>query len=386
MASQDSHAPPPSRPLESRARARPRGTVVSTFRGFDDGFEPAQVKPGGKLVGLRSQNDTSANGSTRNESAPVDSDENRDVLVPKNPRKRTHDSDEDEDVLDENMLPAAAAMKKIRLQRNPNNQPRAPSEDLPEAATSKNNVAEAKKKKKAKEIDIQEVVKERRKAQDEAAQKDEENLKEALDNMTVEEMNSLAVIEEMEVKPRTDRPQGANSENPRWEDKWNGRKNFKKFRRRGDGPAPRRGQTVMVPLEEVKKKGYGIEKDYYLESERAKKRQKEREPSVQSQSQTFTSARSNQEEVPSELAMGEGDPEVIDVDAPRATRLHDKTAQSQQSANRSQGAVTTGSKRSAPVGPKPAAAKKQKLLSVREDSDSEDEMKFRLRKRGRGAH
>jgi nijmegen breakage syndrome protein 1 len=78
-------------------------------------------------------------------------------------------------------------------------------------------------------------------------------------------------------------------ESERWDDKWNGRKDFKKFRRHGAAPR-RQHDRVIVQLEEAKKKDYGIGDEYWgedpsmKESQRAgkkSKRQKGRGQEVQ---------------------------------------------------------------------------------------------------------
>ena len=210
-------------------------------------------------------------------------------------------------------------------------------------------------------------------------------------------MKSLAVVEEMKIPARSDRPsrhtsRGATSE--RWDDRWNGRKNFKKFRRQGEGTQARRGHTMMVPLEQVKTKDYGIGEEYWLDSgDKAKKKRKDK---TQSQSQAFSSAKSQQVEeidtepeessklhIPPELASNLKDDTlgVIDIDAPRTTRRMEHTQHTGESSNRSQ--VTTARKRKAPIRAKSPPAKKQKTATVMDDDDStsEDESKFRFRKK-----
>lgn len=83
----------------------------------------------------------------------------------------------------------------------------------------------------------------------------------AMDGLEVGKMRDLAIVEIMEVRPRADKPVRGEygGEGARWDDKWNGRKNFKKFRRqdRGGGMRTMRG-TVMVNLVEHKGKDFGI--------------------------------------------------------------------------------------------------------------------------------
>ena len=304
----------------------------------------------------------------------------------KNPRKRPPPSDDDDDEagVDEAMLPAAAAMKRRKIEEEKEARRRGVSVEVPVDKPGKDLDVQAQKRKVKKEINIQDAVRERREAEDEAAKRDELALREADDGVNVDELKNLAIVEEMEIKPRTNRPprilvNGQASE--RWDERWNGRKNFKRFRRREDGNPFRRGRSVMIPLEEVKKKDYGIGEEYWLESSKTKKR-KEKESAERSQSQLSATVRSQPEEVPSQLTVG-GRSEVVDVKAPRTTRQMDKTNASEQS--NTQSSTVNSSKRPASSSGRGAAvAKRQKVFVVdnSDDSDSEDEPKFRFTSRG----
>ena len=297
-------------------------------------------------------------------------------------RKRPLPSDnEDDEDISEKLLPAAAAMKRRKLEGEKDAYERGVSLE----PTSENRKQKAeqptKKSKPRREVNIQEVVRERREAEEEAARKDDEALKEQLDAADVEAMRNLAVVEEMDIPERNARPRwrdanGQDSE--RWDERWNGRKNFKKFRRGRQDNDRRRGPSVIVPLEEVKKKTHGIGDEYWLESDKSKKKQKEKERASQSQSQPFTTARSQPKEVPSKLLTGD-EAEIIDIEAPRTTRLIDKTQNTERESNES---TTRVGKRPAPLGMKAATAKRQKIFATPEsDSDSEDDLKFKFKKR-----
>ena len=237
------------------------------------------------------------------------------------------------------------------------------------------------------EVNIREVVRERREAEEEAAIRDEENLRDALDGMNVEEVKKLVVVEDMEVPERAkihQRNAHDMENNNRWDERWNGRKNFKKFRRPGEGAPVRRGQSVIVPLEEVKTKDYGIGEPYWEESEKTKKKRKEKDRGTQSQSQSqpvFATAKSEPVEVPSELAIDGALPEVVDLEASRITRAQERTEKIDESSRRLQ---AVNGKRTAPSQGSGPMAKKQKRFAVQDsDSDSEDELKFRFKKKGR---
>ena len=283
-----------------------------------------------------------------------------------NPRKRPAgemEEENDEDLMDQ-LLPAAAAMKRRRIEEEEEAARTGKStqrsfghiQEEPEAP---------KPKKPKKELNIKETVRSRREAEDIAAIQEEEELRDTIDGVDVDGMRNLAVIEEMDLPDHTgqrfqrQRPNGTGGSN-RWDDRWNGRKNFKKFHRQGEGGQPRRGQSVMVPLEEVKKKDYGIGEEYWLESNKTNKRQKAKERASQSQSQPFATARSQREEEDAVVELGDGE----DTGDSRI----------QQSAR--------GKRKEPPDRARAGVAKKQKFATVKDsESESEDELRFRFKKR-----
>ena len=305
-----------------------------------------------------------------------------DIMVTQNRglRKRPAPSDEDGQDINEGLLPAAAAMKRRRVEEEKEAQRTGVSIEPSVGRNQKTADVLVEKPKARKQVDIQGVVRERREAEEEAARQDEENLH-TIEGADIEGMRNLAIVEEMELRERTNRPprrdiNGQNGE--RWDERWNGRKNFKKFRIQGQGDQRRRGPSVIVPLEEVKKKSHGIGEEYWLESEKSKRKRKEKERTSQSQSQPFVTARSQAEEIPLELAIGD-EHEVIDVKAPRTTRLMEKESHPDSTSNRLQ--IQSG-KRPAPEGTRGGAPKKQKIIGTRRsDTDSEEDLKFRFKNR-----
>ncbi|MCJ1439502.1 hypothetical protein MMC27_008896 [Xylographa pallens] len=381
----------PSVPQTPSRRVRPRGKIISAFKGFEDDFDKTKIVREENSAAISSQFNSlpvESIGKSINGSLFVDSQVGRDsqesdvmVTQTRNSRKRPLLSDEDdEDDINERLLPAAAAMKRRRIEEEKD----AEHGDIPlESSVDKHSGragALAKKSKARKQIDIQEVVRERREAEEEAARKDEEDLQ-TTEGVDIQGIRNLAVVEEMELPERSDRPpqRGTNNQNSeRWDERWNGRKNFKKFRRQGQGEQRRRGPSVIVPLEEVKNKSHGIGEEYWLESEKSKRKRKEREYASQSQSQPFTTARSRAEEIPTELATGD-EQEASDVEKSRKTRLMEKRSPSDSIGVPAQ---TLNSKRSAPEGSSSGAQKRQKFSTTRRsDTDSEEDLKFRFKKR-----
>ena len=312
---------------------------------------------------------------------------------PRSTKKRSAPSDnEDGDDINERLLPAAAAMKKRRIGEEKQAQQRGLSSESSSGTTNKQPEAAPKKPKSRIEVNIQDAVRERREAEDEAARRDEETL--TLDGADIESMRNLAVIEEMELPDRHPpvRRKDANGMgvvNERWDERWNGRKNFKKFRRSGGGEPRRRGPSVIVPLEEVKKKSQGIGEEYWLDGEKGKKKRREKEMEKEradqmniDDEQPFTTAR----EVPQEAESVDEQEEVAsDVTTPRMTRGSAATNQTHSRSQSQASGITRAStkgKRPAPAGANGGARKKQMILKpVDEGSDSEDDLKFRFKKR-----
>lgn len=337
----------------------------------------------------------------------VDSQESEPVTQTNTSRKRPAPplDDENEDELIDQMLPAAAAMKRRKIEEQEEARQNGIS---PEASFGKSQpkTKAEKRKKPKKEVNIQEVVRERREAEEDAVRRDEASLKETLDGLNVEDIKNLAVVEEMKLPERLNQklqPQVNGISSNRWDGAWNGRKNFKKFRRRGEDAQARRGQSVIVPLEEVKKKDFGIGEEYWLKSDKSKKKPKDKGKEKQrttqdTQSQPYTSTRSHNDEeeeeedhMPPELIISDDEyPDTVDVNTPRRTRHMDRIAQSQGNEEPSSGSGIKRSKLASGKRPAPPLsqnharppAKKQKILGVvEEESDSEDELKFRFRKR-----
>lgn len=381
-------------------RARVRGNITSRFKGFgadDDDDDETTMLPSSRPAPVESQVESAprsgrlqrySNGASLGESAMDVESQNlgNGEQEATNPRKRPASELEevDEDEMMDDLLPAAKAMKRRRIEEAKSSQrngvPTEPSIETPNNTTNK-----VKTRQPPKEVNIKDALREQREKED-AARKDEEGHRDNIEGMSIEKMKKLAVVESMDVPERSERPNRRENDGPadsRWDERWNGRKNFKKFRRRGEGTPARRGQSVIVPLEEAKKKDYGIGDDYWLQSEKTKGKRKEKGRATQSQSQSqpFATAKSEVVEVPSELVIDEDLPESIDVDTPRITRRQERIQHAEESSGRTQ--VVNG-KRPAASQANGGPAKKQKTFAVQDsDSDSEDELRFRFKKKGR---
>ena len=96
-------------------------------------------------------------------------------------------------------------------------------------------------------------------AEAERARADE---KARMDGIDIEGLRNLAIVEPMKVGPRAHRPirDAYGDESAHWKAEWNGRNNFKRFRRAGRGSSTRSvtGPRVFVDLVEAKGRDYGI--------------------------------------------------------------------------------------------------------------------------------
>lgn len=399
MQVETSAQPEISKPVPRRARVR--GNFTSRFKGFgaDDDDEtpmPTSCRPAPADSQMESaprsgRSQRCSNGASF-EGPAIDIDsqnQENGVDGATNSRKRPASTLEeiDEDEMMDNLLPAATAMKRRRIEEAESSQRDGVSRE-PSVETSLKKTKKEKTRQSPKEVSIKDALRERREKEEkeEAARRDEENPRDTLDGMSVEEMKKLAVVEPMEVPDSSGRRRPREYDgltDSRWDKRWNGRKNFKKFQRRGEGTQARRGQSVIVPLEEVKRKDYGIGERHWVESEKTKKGRRDQEHTTQSQSQSqpYGTAKSEPVEVSSELAIDADLPESIDVDAPNITRRQERTQQTDEGSSRSQ---AVNGKRPAPSQANGGPAKKQKTFAVQDsDSDSEDELKFRFKKKGR---
>jgi nibrin len=323
----------------------------------------------------------------------------------------------DQDLLADQLAPAAAAMKRRRLEvGQESSSAQASGED---SHPKKGKAVEAleklrrTQKQKEKEIDVKGVLRADQEAREEAERREAEANDDKLAPEEILRLKNLVVVEEMDV-PLRQNPlaRRAAAQNDRWEERWNGRKNFKRFRKQGTA-ASMRGHRVFVPLEEAKKKDYGIGDEYWLE------------PSDNSEKRTQDTARSQRrviEETPLQEDSGDvsfrrqrgtqslilvedseqndGGPEMVPgtMESGRAERESEQTneidasrqdARSQTVVGDTQGnAASTRGKRpgaSAPDSsqPQPKRPRRTAAARLQNDDDDDDEHAFRFTRRRR---
>jgi nijmegen breakage syndrome protein 1 len=353
-------------------------------------------------------------------------------------RKRAATPLFDQDIMEE-MAPTTAALKRRRLadelERKRRGEPSPSPPPAPALVVKKEEPktpakTPPKRSRKIKEAtpDLVEEARKRREEEEAIVKAEREAVEARFDGMDISEIRADVQIVEIEVKRSKPPPRRVNTadESERWDDKWNGRKNFKRFRRRGAGDNVRaRGlDKVIVPLEEVKTKDYGIGDDYWEvgdPNQRKKRKGKGKEMDTQTQNESGQSSRpqshaakiianeiSDDDDTPisrpsvprsqarasipvdpdqnSDVEIVER-PEVAAKSKVTASASRTSQSQSQRLTEKSQNSVLASpKKRVAPTAlSKPAPAKKAKtaLRAPREDSDddSDDALKFKFKKK-----
>jgi len=187
------------------------------------------------------------------------------TVISQSLRKRSVGSDdEDGPDLMNKLFPGAAAMKKRKIQEE-EDRAEHPEEDMVISETPKSEVEIQAKKtqtkgKKVKPENPILVAAREVKEEEEKKKREAEDTKGDLDEEAILRLKNLGVVEVMEIKPRgvLMRVNAYGEDSDRWDPRWNGRSNFKKFRKRlptgmqdGCGMISVRG-NVIIPLVEHK--------------------------------------------------------------------------------------------------------------------------------------
>ncbi|CAD6445987.1 6413a378-5fc9-454c-a96e-e07d15d0615b [Sclerotinia trifoliorum] len=287
-------------------RGRSRRAVTSRFSGFDDDDDddplpaPASLAPIPETMVVTQEIPEESQGlfvsqdpnrepdSYRAFSQSVEPEEqSQSTQATRSSRKRPAPPIVQEKSYMDSFAPTTASFKRQRRERG---EPTPPPQSIKKEVVA----PEPVKKKEKKEVDILALAGQQRERAEAAARAEEESLKQAVSTIDVEEMRRLTIVEDMEVKRSKPAPKTTLhvDESERWDDKWNGRKNFKKFRRKGAGDGPVRARArVIVPLEEVKKKDHGFGDDYWglggddNDTQRRRKKGKGKETKTQEETQ-----------------------------------------------------------------------------------------------------
>ncbi|KAJ5974971.1 hypothetical protein N7481_008678 [Penicillium waksmanii] len=319
--------PAPSQPPTSRLKAGRERKYVSKMKTFDDGFDMDSIPA------YESGPDETV------DTQPIDFEpieqSNPDQTMP----TVEENEDADQDAVSD-LLPGARAMKRRRAEMGDD-----------QTMPAKRIKAESAPKPRRRKIDVLEEARKHREEEEKQQQIEKDS---ALSNeIDMEKLRDLAIVEEMELPVRQP-PAREENTSDRWDDQWNGRKNFKRFRRKGEPRhARQRVQSVIVPLEEVTRKDFGIGEHYWSSnhkpSEQAPVVEVEEEEEEKEQLTTTTSqpSRNGRSVSRSQLSVPE-------------TSIPNQTPESQSTLARSR-----SQKRPRPV----------------QDSESDDEPKFRFRRK-----
>ena len=401
-----SQAPESSAPADEPFKPNPRKRIhrpktTSRFTGFDDYEPPPKVRKieDTQMEDVQQSVPQSAGTTKASRIQHATAPTTQTQTVPASPPP-TYDSIEKGEQMD-SLFPAAAEIKRRRAAT------RAPSASVePEATPApqpKRRGVEAleslqrARQKANKDINVREQTRLRIKEEDDRRKADEESLREQLEGIDIEQMKNLAVVEEMEIRPRNRNDNGDTLRTPaearaqksdRWDPAWNGRKNFKKFRRRG---AEQGVQThkVLVTLEEApKQKGFGdsaffLEDDPPRASGLAKSRRKVVEPEPESESEPETGFRGRKsraqsqrqtqdvQEVVNVEDSGPDDEEVVEVRTQRSSGKTQRVVETQIDARKKRAG-------SAPTG---QPATKRGRVSRRDEDSDDEETGFRFKRR-----
>lgn len=416
-------------PLPARTRAR-RGAPMR-FKGFDldsddeskpeisqlvDGTppepapEPAAASQGSLFV---SQRQESA------EPIDLDDDQTRTTRRPQRKRALSPLPDHDESAFLDGIAPTAAAAKRRRIESG--QAPVAPEpakedEMVVDPPTPKKNAPAPRGRGKKAPTEADDILEAARQFRDQvdaraAAEKKALAIADAAE-VDFAQVRANHVIEECAVHFPKDTQNSDNGDRDgggRWDPRWNGRKNFKRFRKQGEAGG-RAAPRIIVGLEEVKPKEYGIGDDYWLEDESSRRKESQRETQSQAQQppvevvdkarasalrRTVLAVDSSDEEE-EEDTMGIVDPspplsrskagKSAEKESSRRSQLLHTQSQSQATTTSSSRASARGVKRPAPPEPVNArVAKKARAAPVRveesAEDDSDDELKFRFGRR-----
>lgn len=393
-----SQAPGPTpTPAEEPAKVIPRkrtirrGVTQSRFTGFDD-YEPApkvrKIEEDAVMEGV--QESAPTQNSYRQSRAPSASE------TQSRRRRQSPIEETIEAASHAELFPAAAAMERRRAATRGISASVEPENAaaIPKPKTKGEEVLEKlqkAKKKASKEIDVREQARLRIKEEEDRRMEDEENLREALEGVDISEIRGLVHVEEMAVMPRRDRPsQRTAASSDGWKDEWNGRKNFKKFRRRGAERVPQH-RKVLVALEEAPpKKGFGLGDAFFLEEndepkrkaeERRRKKTGRIEYSDSEAEPGFTRRKTKEPEVINIEDSGPDDEEVFPESSTSQRNRMQRVPETQvlDSQTQTQGRTRKRPPISVAVG---QPSNKRGRVTRRDEDSDDEETGFRFRRRG----
>lgn len=284
-------APAESAPSQPPRRGRGRRTVAK-FTGFDDDDFSApvnlnsipEVEPVAPEPALAPEPMEESQSLFVTQQEPdmttwrEPSEEPPPVIQPRTARKRQA-TPIDEEERQGRLAPSFVKLKKRRLEEEEARRERGESTPVPQKARPVEPPKErtppppatekkkpAKRTKKSGDAGVEEAMQKRMEEQEQAAAAERDAQLSIMADINIDEVRSGIEILEMSVgRTRTITRPGRADESERWDDKWNGRRDFKKFRRRG-APAGKDHERVIVSLKEVKNKEFGIGDEYWVDN------------------------------------------------------------------------------------------------------------------------
>ncbi|KAI8950619.1 hypothetical protein F4801DRAFT_602184 [Xylaria longipes] len=408
-------------------RRRGRGPVQSRFRGFAvalaDDESPAE--PPAVAMEVNDPVPASANIESSQEGLFVSQDvpepAPEDVSPVNQPSQRSQRKRPasplpgPENIID-SIAPTAAQVKRRRIAAGEEPVPawRREKSTTPVDTPENSSIKQKSSPKIKKEVDVLELARLHREEAEQRAKMEREELEAEPGDLDLAEIRRLHIEESMPLREATQaRTREQDIADGRWDPAWNGRKNFKKFRQRG-ALQGRTVEKIIVALEEVKSKGFGIGDDYWLEDNISQQRPKKPDDRSQSRSQSLKKTNSTAEEsrrgqrqienlrpVDSSedegvLGMGDANDDDDDDDdiiitsssRTRTTRSSANTTQSQSRATQStldktQPVRRTGKRPAAapPAREKPAKRAKGLALNPSDEDSDDDDIRFRFSRR-----
>ncbi|KAI1384000.1 uncharacterized protein F4822DRAFT_58213 [Hypoxylon trugodes] len=392
-------------------RRRARGAAKSRFKGFGVDLQDDDLPISATLASPAPEAEESQGLFVSQEPAP---EEPAEIVNTTQPSQRKRRAPPSSSMIDD-FAPTAAQVKRRRVAAGEESTPRHPT---PGASTaSETPQPKSKSPKVKKEVDILDLARQHREEAEARAKAEREELATAPEGLDLQEIRRLHIEEEMELRQAPPvRTREQDIADGRWDPAWNGRKNFKKFRPQG-GIERRAPQRIIVALEEVKTKGFGIGDDYWLEDE-SQQRKKKKQSQSQSQTQSAgkredrsgSNGRAKEPEkrptLPTDILppvdSSEEEDQIMDdeeeeedvVVAPpprtRATRASQQTSQSQTQSTRTttqsktqKTQPTRATKRGAPPPTKEPPSKKRSRVGfvAGSDDESDDGLRFKFGKR-----
>ncbi|KAK1247235.1 hypothetical protein MKX07_002144 [Trichoderma sp. CBMAI-0711] len=403
------------RPIEQNDKMR--RPVKRRFAGFDDDDDEVAIEEtppppaqGAARQQSQAQEDEGGLFVSQEDDAPLAPDTQHGTF--RSQRKRAPSLVPEADLM-EGMAPAVAKFKRQRLERGGRFAEPSP-EPAPEEPEQAEPTSEKKKKKKVKEeIDVLALAAKNREEAEARARAEAEDLAQLPEDIDLAEIRRLHIVEEIQPRPAdraSDRTREQDIADGRWNPKWNGMKNFKKFRKRGEATG-RQPARVIVALTEVKAKEFGVGDNYWLEDVSSDRRRatsqrsavgagearNSHSPFVEPSLPTTTSRGASSARViiasdgSDEEEIAEATAEASAARAAASRRAGGKEESQRGTRSQLTGGQTWATSQAKRAATEPAAARDApppkrsrvapKLLEVGDSDDSDDELKFRFGKR-----